>query len=208
MNSETVEIEAKFYIQNPEPFKENLIRQGAKLVSERILERNWRFDTPSRTLTSKGEVLRIREDRRFRLTYKRPISGTLERTEIEVEVQDSTKTRLLLEALGFEVFYLYEKFRETFKLDDVEIVLDEVPYGCFVEIEGPSTRTIYDIAETLGLSWDRRVTSTYLGLFEHLRKKLKLPFPHATFEAFAGISEISPEDLNLQDAFEIDPSRK
>ena len=205
MDSTTVEIEAKFYIQNPDAFREHLESLGAQRISERILERNWRFDTPDRQLTTKGEVLRFREDHRYRLTYKRPMSGTLERREIEIEVNDSIKTQLFLEALGFEVFYLYEKYRETYELGMVEIVLDEVPYGTFIEIEGPSIESIHETAKKLGIAWNRRVTSTYLGLFEYLREKYKLPFSNATFESFSQVKEIFPEDLGLKNAFQIDP---
>jgi len=205
MDSTTVEIEAKFYIQNPAAFREHLESLGAERISERILERNWRFDTPDRQLTTKGEVLRIREDHRYRLTYKRPMSGTLERREIEIEVNDSIKTQLFLEALGFEVFYLYEKYRETYELGMVEIVLDEVPYGSFIEIEGSSIESIHETAKKLGIAWNRRVTSTYLGLFEYLREKFKLPFSNATFESFSQVKEILPEDLGLKNAFQIDP---
>jgi len=208
MDSSTVEIEAKFYIQNLGAFREHLESFGAQQISERILERNWRFDTPDRQLTSKGKVLRIREDHRYRLTYKHPMSGTLERREIEIEVDNSIKTRLFLEALGFEVFYLYEKYRETFQLGVVEIVLDEVPYGSFIEIEGPSIDSIREIAQKLSLAWNRRVVSTYFGLFETLREKLKLPISNATFEVFSQVKEVSPEDLGLKNAFQIDPLRE
>ena len=179
------------------------MQHGAVLVSKRILERNWRFDTATRSLTTNGEVLRLREDSRFRITYKRPLSGTLERREIEFEIDDVLKGRLFFEALGYEVFYLYEKYRETFELGEVEIVLDEVPYGSFVEIEGPSTKVLQEVVEKLSLAWDQRVTSTYLGLFNQLRDKLELPFSDATFDAFSDVREITSEDLGLTDAFEV-----
>ena len=91
-------------------------------------------------------------------------------------------------------------------MGEVEIVLDEVPYGSFVEIEGPSTKALEEIVEKLGLAWDRRVTSTYLGLFDQLRDKLDLPFTDATFETFSQVREITPADLGLTDAFKMDSS--
>jgi adenylate cyclase class 2 len=205
MEPSTVEIEAKFYLHELDAFRTHLKSLGAELVSERILERNWRFDTPDQRLTTKGEVLRIREDRLNHLTYKRPIHGSLERVEFDIEVEDSTKCRMLLEALGFEVFFLYEKYRETYELDEAEIVLDEMPYGSFIEIEGSSVESIRKIAEKLGLSWNLRVVSTYHGLFEFLCEKLQLPFRDATFEAFSTLKDLSSEDLDHQDAFYKEP---
>jgi adenylate cyclase class 2 len=204
MERENIEIEAKFYIRDLEPLREILVSLGGRLIHERVLERNWRFDTPSRRLSSAGEVLRIREDNRIRLTYKRPLQGTLERMEIEIEVDDSKKTRMFLEAIGFEVFFVYEKFRETYKFEDVEIVLDEVPYGCFVEIEGPSIASVQEAATKLKLNWKHRLTSTYLGLFEQLKEKLHLPFSDATFDAFSQVGEIPLDDLNLVDGLQSD----
>jgi adenylate cyclase class 2 len=206
MKSEHVEIEAKFYIGDLDPMREILNSSGAHLARERIFERNWRFDTPDRKLSASGEVLRIREDHRIRLTYKRPIKGTLERVEIEIEVDDSEKTKMFLDAMGFEVFFIYEKYRETFLLGDVEIVLDEVPYGCFVEIEGPSVEVVRETASKLNLAWEHRLASTYLGLFELLRKRLNLPFSNATFESFSQVEKVLPQDLDLQDGFQTDLS--
>jgi len=42
----------------------------------------------------------------------------------------------VFEALGYAVYMMYEKYRTTFRLDNLEVVLDELPYGNFVEIEG------------------------------------------------------------------------
>jgi adenylate cyclase class 2 len=206
MARENIEIEAKFYLRDLKPLREILHSLGGCLIHERILERNWRFDTPNRRLSSAGEVLRLREDHRIRLTYKRPLRGTLERLEIEIEVDDRKNARLFLEAMGFEVFFMYEKFRETYKFNDVEIVLDEVPYGSFVELEGPSTAYVREAATQLWLNWEHRLTSTYLGLFEQLKEKLDLSFSDATFDAFSQIGKISPDVLNLMDGMQLDPS--
>ena len=205
MKQENLEIEAKYYVSDLDPLREILHSLGAKLTDKRILERNWRFDTPDRTLTKRGEVLRIREDRRIRLTYKRSVQGTLERVEIEFEVSDWLKTKLFLEAIGYHAFFIYEKFRETFELGDVEIVLDEVPYGTFVEIEGPSIESIRHASDKLHLRWDFRLSSTYLVIFERLKQELKLPFSDATFDAFAQVDKVLPEDLGLKNGFQVDP---
>jgi adenylate cyclase class 2 len=206
MNKENIEIEAKFFVRDLEPLRSILRSLGAKLTCERILERNWRFDTPDRSLTMHGEVLRIRKDQCARLTYKRPIHGTLERVEIEIEVDDWSKTKMFLEAIGYEVFFIYEKFRETFEYGDVEVVLDEVPYGNFVEIEGPDIESIRQASDELQLQWDYRLSATYLSIFERLKNELNLPLPDATFETFSHFGKNLPKDLGLRDGLQVDHS--
>jgi len=44
--------------------------------------------------------------------------------------------RSILERLGFVPVLIYEKRRETWLTNGVEIVLDELPFGLFMEIEG------------------------------------------------------------------------
>jgi adenylate cyclase class 2 len=206
MNKGNTEIEAKYYVRDFESLRSILRSLGAKRIGERIFERNWRFDTPDRTLTQRGEVLRIRKDLRCRLTYKRPIQGTLERMEIEIEVDDWSKTKMFLEAIGYEVFFIYEKYRETFEVGDTEVVLDEVPYGHFVEIEGPSVESIRRISDELHLEWDYRLSATYLSIFRQMQKEFHLPFRDATFEAFSRFRQVLPEELNLKDGFLNDSS--
>jgi adenylate cyclase class 2 len=206
MNEDNIEIEAKYYVKDFEPIRKILRSLGAILTCARILERNWRFDTPDRRLTKHGEVLRIREDDRVRLTYKKSIQGTLERLEIEIEVDDREKTQKFLEAIGYQDFFIYEKLRETFELDELEVVLDEVPYGRFIEIEGPSVESIRQLSNELHLQWDRRLASTYLAIFKRLKTEHNLPFRDATFEAFSQVDEALLKDLGLQDGFQAAPS--
>ena len=42
----------------------------------------------------------------------------------------------ILEALGYYPALVYEKRRETWRLGETEIVVDELPFGLFMEIEG------------------------------------------------------------------------
>ncbi len=136
------------------------------------------------------------------LTYKARLAGPGSETapvkeleEIEVQVSDFHRMQAILERLGFEPIFLYEKYRETFRLDEVEIMLDELPYGCFVEIEGEIS-AIDRAAAQLGLAAARRVPGTYLSLFEALRQRRNLPFRDLTFANFREL-HITPADLGL-----------
>jgi adenylate cyclase class 2 len=196
------EIEAKFYLQDIEVFRQSVIAVGATLTQPRVQETNLRFDTPQRDLSQRAQTLRLRQDEAARLTFKGPGAlegGVLSRQEIEFEVSDFAAARRFLEALGYHVYTTYEKVRETFVLAGVKISLDEMPFGTFTELEGPNPEAILQLAGSLGLAWERRITVSYLELFTQLKARLGLPFDDLTFEAFHEMT-IRPEDLGAQPA--------
>lgn len=193
-----LEIEAKFYLPHFAEVHERLLEIGAVLISERTFEINWRFDGSSHNLTAAGKVLRLREDSRTRLTYKSALLSPEIRKEIEIEVQDPQKVIGFLGALGYQVIATYEKYRETFTWNSTEIVLDELPYGYFLEVEGRSLEMIRKTAEDLGMDWNKRISASYLEIFKRLKTKLRLPFSDGSFENFAKIEKIRADDLDLQ----------
>jgi adenylate cyclase class 2 len=132
----------------------------------------------------------LRKNQSAFLTFKgrsRVEDGVFSRKEIEFEVGDFEAAKRLIEALGFRVVVIYEKFRTTYTIDGLEIALDELPYGDFIEIEGTAGQDIRDLATKLDLNWNRAVLSNYLGLFSKLRKQEKYRFRDLTFENFLGI---------------------
>lgn len=182
-----LEQEVKFHLSNPETLRKKLEQEGATRKQPRTLECNLRFDRPDRQLSASFQVLRLRQDWRSRLTYKGPNDpqcAVSARLELEVEVSDFSATRQILEALGYEVMVIYEKYRSAYLLGEVEISLDEMPFGNFMEIEGPDADRIRHSAETLGLDWERRIKASYLTLFQLLKEKEGLTMRDLTFEAF------------------------
>ena len=63
------------------------------------------------------------------------------------------------------------------KLGNVEVVVDELPTGDFLEIEGPDSESIRAAAKQLGLNWEAGILDSYTVLFERLRARLGLEFP-------------------------------
>lgn len=120
-------------------------------------EENQLYDTEARELAGRGAVLRVRELDRGpggRLTYKGSprYSGHVKaREELEVTVGDTATMRALLGALGYRGTVAYEKERETWHVQEVEVVLDTLTFGHFCELEGPET-AIVALAERLGLT--------------------------------------------------------
>jgi adenylate cyclase class 2 len=192
-----MEIEVKFYLHHLEEIRERLIALGGRLITDRHLEHNLRFDTPDRVLAGKKQVLRLRQDNRATLTVKRPLGQLETREEFEIEIDDFATGRKILDALGYTVTTTYEKYRETYQIDPVQVMLDELPFGCFVEIEGPSIESIRQMSDRLGLPWERRVQASYLELFDRIRRPLHLGLVEGTFKQFEGLPPVDPELLGL-----------
>src|SRR3990170_619237 len=186
MDAPPIEIEAKFAVPQLEPFRRRLLDRSARLVLPRLQETNLRFDDPDGRLQRDGRVLRLRTNHDTRLTFKAPGPDPEHRIEIEVAIDDAVAARQLLEGLGFRVVFVYEKYRETYGLGQAQIMLDELPFGLFVEIEADDLLAVRRAAETLGLHWPERLALTYLGLFESLRRRCGWSFRDATFANFVG----------------------
>jgi len=192
----SLEIEAKFWVPDLEAFRSRALAAGGKVLRPRLLEHNERFDTPDGRLRRSGEVLRLRRDQRQTLTFKRAL-GSETRSETELEVDDLEAARNLLLGLGFVPIFIYEKYREVLALDDSQVMLDELPFGTFVEIEGPSLESIGRIAARLGLDWTQRVARSYLSIFEALRQRLGLTAADVTFVGLQPAPHVTARDLGL-----------
>jgi adenylate cyclase, class 2 len=188
--SDKQETEVKLYIPDLHAVEQRLQSLGAHLSAPRVYERNVRYDDAEESLESAGSVLRLRQDTRARLTYKGKGSvekGILSRTELEVEVSDFDTMDAILGKLGYHTAMIYEKYRTTYELDDVEIVLDEMPYGNFVEIEGDHP-TIERLIERLELQDAPRIPASYTALFVRVKMALKLDVQDLTFDNFRGVA--------------------
>ena len=198
------EVEVKFLVRDLPALEARLIELGAALATPRVFETNLRFDTRERAFRTSGQALRLRYDTRAVLTYKGPArgeGGASSRQEIELQVDDFNAARRFLEALGYQVMVIYEKYRMTYRMDDVLVTLDEMPYGTFTEIEyageGDAFTAIHSAADALHLNWDARCISSYLGLFDQLKLNLRLSIKNLTFEGMKNVA-VEPEDLNLE----------
>jgi adenylate cyclase class 2 len=104
-----------------EEFEENTLYAGANLEPGR---RNLRL----RRVNGRA-VLTLKE--------RQPSADAVKlQREDETGVEDADTVDRILRALGYTPALVYEKRRETWELDGVEVVIDELPFGWFAEIEG------------------------------------------------------------------------
>lgn len=187
---ELLEIEVKFYVPDTSLIRSRILDLDA--VSEgRVFESNIRFEDADSSLMKRRSLLRLRKDTAARLTFKSsPIETDHQfkiRRELEVEVSDFSTMQRILEELGFQKVQVYEKWRETFILNDIHMCMDTMPYGDFLEIEGKEKQAIKDLADQLGLKWEKRILANYLGMFRVIREDLNLPFSDLTFDNFKNV---------------------
>lgn len=187
---EYIETEVKFNLSDVQSIRERIIKLGAD-VKNRIFETNMRFDDIHKSLFRNKSLLRLRRDAKNRLTYKSEpaIKDDQFKTfrELEVQVSDFNTMKLILEHLGFHQAQIYEKWRETFILNDTILCLDTMPFGDFIEIEGKK-EDIKAAASKIGLQWEKRITLNYLAIFDIIRQKLNLLFTDVTFDNFKKIN--------------------
>src|SRR5882762_10910316 len=101
---------------------------------ENTIYRGGRLDQP-------GCALRLRRvNGRAYLTFKRRLPGKSaikHQQEQEVAVANADSMAAILSALNFRPGLVYEKRRTRWKVGKAKVVIDELPFGLFMEIEAP-----------------------------------------------------------------------
>jgi adenylate cyclase class 2 len=183
---QNLEIEVKFYLADLEGMRNKILELGAKSKG-RLFETNIRYEDKINSLIKKKSLLRLRQDQKTTFTLKSspPVKSKDYKivNELEVEVSDFATMDQILKTLGFHPEQKYEKWRETFILDQTLFCLDSMPYGDFLEIEGQEKDIRY-YASKLDLNWQKRIIFNYLSIFEIMRKNLNLDFNDLTFNNF------------------------
>jgi adenylate cyclase, class 2 len=150
-----IEIEKKYRLARGQ--RDALLRRldevGATRKGAEEFEENVIYNGPG--LDPRSRVLRLRRvGARATFTYKERYateSAVKRQREEETEVSDAAALASILDALGYAPALVYEKRRTTWHTGGVEVVVDELPFGTFVEIEGEED-AILKAEELLGLS--------------------------------------------------------
>ncbi len=111
-----------------------------------------------------GCALRLRRvNGRAYLTFKRRLPSNLaikHQEEHEVTVTDPDGMDWILRSLGFRPALVYEKRRTRWDVQSVKVVIDELPFGLFMEIEA-SVKEIKRTEKLLGAESIPAVMETY-----------------------------------------------
>ena len=158
-----IEVEKKFRLtkRQRDAVLKRLPAVGAEFESEDF-EENTLFNGAA--LEVGTCVLRLRRvDGKATLTYKKAlpgISSIKQRREEETAIGDPEAMEAILVALGFTPALVYEKRRQTWRLGNTEIVIDVLPFGLFMEIEG-RVSDIRTAERKLGMKGLKTESATY-----------------------------------------------
>ena len=166
------EIEVKFPLRDRGELIRKLQDIGASRLYPETFEDNIVLDRRGE-LKTKGALLRVRKFGKYSLiTYKGPMSidgGIKSREEVQTGVESFELAIELLDSLGFKPVFRYQKFREVWRIKEVEVVLDRTPIGEFFEIEGPID-LIRSVSNDLGMNMDQAIRLTYADLYRQARR--------------------------------------
>lgn len=192
------EIELKFPIADLNALESILPGLGFHLDTPRTFEHNTLYDTPTRDLRARREILRIRQYGALcTVTHKR-MSGEDDsanaarykvRIETETIVAEGPALAEIFRNLGYIPVFTYEKYRTEWSQRigtevTAHLVIDETPIGAFAELEGPTAW----IDETLAkLDVDPAVclTDSYGKLFLDWKQRTASPAENLTFAEVA-----------------------
>ena len=190
---QAAEIELKFPVADPQALQAQLPHLGFHLTTPRTYEHNTLYDTPTRDLRAKRQILRLREYGGIHtLTHKRIDDSNSDtsrykiRIETETTVSDPHALAEIFAQLGYTPAFLYEKYRTEYSIFDPatnttsHLVLDETPIGTYAELEGPTDWIDRTLAE-LNIDPATCLTDSYGKLFLDWKQRTGSPAEHLTF---------------------------
>jgi adenylate cyclase, class 2 len=184
-----LEREIKLRVSSAEDARARVQALGATPLRGRRLQEDCLLDDNAGSLRHRRSVLRVRsEGGKGLLTFKGPVQpGTMKlREERETVVADGDTLVTILEELGLEIWFRYEKYREEFAADDAVIAIDETPVGVFMEIEG-SEAAIHRAAEAMDFTPADYITESYRALFLREREAGAISGEHMIFASDTGV---------------------
>jgi adenylate cyclase class 2 len=163
------EIETRFLEIDKEVLVKKLVALRALDQGEEKLEEVI-FHAEDGSWLGKRKFVRLRKTKnKIELTYKENIAQTVDSArELELDVSDMEKCSKFLEKVGLKAMRRLEKYRHTFKLDEVVIDIDTWPkIPTYVEVEGPSVEALQNACQKLGLDWEKRFDGDAREVFKH-----------------------------------------
>ena len=180
------EYEAKFVNISTSEIRQKLRSLGGSSEKPERLMRRVTIDSPEMK-QNKG-YLRVRDEGDcVTMTYKQfdklSVDGAKEH---EVNVDNFEETIAILEAAGLPYTSFRESKRETWRLGDAEIVIDEWPWlAPYIEIEANDEHVVRETAEALGLSWGDAIFGDVMAAY-------RAQYPHLTpFDTIASIRSVT-----------------
>ena len=151
------EYEATFLNIDKQEIRERLKKIKGKLIRPEFLQKRIVFSLPKGN-EIKGGWVRVR-DEGDKITMSLKVVhgiGIESQKEICLKIDNFKEAEEFLTILGCEKKAYQESKRELWKIDGIEVTIDEWPFlEPFVEIEGDSEESVKHIAEKLGFDYQK-----------------------------------------------------
>lgn len=155
-----IEYEATFANIDKDDIRARLKKAGAKMIYPEFLMKRYVWNFP-KGHEVKGGWIRIRQEAdKMTMSVKIvPDDKKIEdQKETCIEINDFDKAREIISTIGCQEVAYQESKRELWKIDDVEITIDEWPFlEPFVEIEGKSEKVVKEVAKKLDFDYQQAI---------------------------------------------------
>ncbi len=179
------EIEAKFLNVDHDEIRAKLTALGAECVQPMRQMRRMTFENPA--MKARNGWIRVRDEGdRTTLSYKQTDALTIDGTkETEVTVSSFDDMIAIMQQFDMNHGSFQESRRETWRLGDAEIVLDEWPWlHPYIEIEAETSELVQSTAEQLGFSMGD-------ALYGDVMVAYRAQYPHLSeTDTVGGLSEV------------------
>jgi len=152
-----IEYEATFIKINKKEIKKRLEDSGAKLIRKEYLQKRAVFLLPKGNEIN-GGWLRVRDEGDKITMSLKIVDGDKihDQKEVMLQVDNFEEAKKFLVSIGCEEKAYQESKRELWKLDDVEITVDEWPFlEPFVEVEGNSEEVVKAVSKKIGFDYGK-----------------------------------------------------
>lgn len=180
------EIEVKFLNVDFDEVRAKLQELGGLCEQPMRLMRRALSETPEMRKDGRDAFVRLRDQGdKVTLTFKEFTSLSLSGArEHEVDVSDFDTMLEILKESGLPPITFQESKRETWKVGEVEVVLDEWPWlNPYLEIEAGDEEAVRDMAKRLGFSWKDAV-------FGSVDAAYKIQYPHMKGRGVIELAEV------------------
>lgn len=191
----SLELEIKFLINSDDvsEIRNKIFKISDSFYEGKVYEKTTMFDNPAGQMQKEDARLRVRhisgqkddKDSKIEFSYKRRIKadGGIKQEE-EVETLFNTDVNSffkILNKMGYEITTSYERYRETYRIKDTKITLDEFPFGYILEIEGEE-KNIKKICKDLELNMNKSYPLSCDDVYVELCEKMGIkPKDHILF---------------------------
>lgn len=170
-----IEKQVKCKINNFDYISKRLVEIEAIFIGG-FMERTIRYDSDDLKYSNNGLFIRTKNGIKNVVTLKEipddVFNTSLERITTEIEVDDINKIGYILEKIGLTKKFIMEKYRLFFKYDNMDILIDELPFGIYLEIKGEDNE-ISKVTKLLNIEDNALIKTTYWDIYDEIKKDKK-----------------------------------